>query len=93
MVQLGHEKQNSLILAGGAGQIPQANAINGKSRQMSTITIRNSSGNAGGDARIPQANAINDSSQSLMKDTSPYSAFNLLLDRQDELMELEKLAQ
>ncbi len=83
---------NSLVPARGAGQIPQANAINGKSWLMSTITIHNSSGNTRGNAQIPQANAINNSSRPLMKDTSPYSTFNLSLDRQVKLMESEKLA-
>jgi hypothetical protein len=39
--------------AGGAAQIPQANAINDKSSPNSTTNIHDSSGYAGGAAQIP----------------------------------------
>ncbi len=50
--------------AGGAAQIPQANAGNDKSRPNSTTNIHDSSGYAGGAAQIPQVNAINDNDKS-----------------------------
>jgi len=50
--------------AGGAAQIPQANAINDKSHPNSTTNIHDSSGYAGGAAQIPQVNAINDNDKS-----------------------------
>ena len=49
--------------AGGASQIPHANAINGKSRPNSTTNIHDSSGYAGGAAQIPHVNTINDKSR------------------------------
>jgi hypothetical protein len=48
--------------AGGAAQIPQANAINDKSCPNSTWNIHSSSGYAGGAAQISQANDINEKS-------------------------------
>ena len=83
---------NSLVPAGGAGQISQATAINDKSWLVLTINIHVSSCDARCDARIPQVNAIHDNSQPLIKDASPYSAFDLSIDRQDGLMDSEKLA-
>ncbi len=51
---------DSSVYAGGAAQIPQANAINDKSHPNSTTNIRDSSGNTGGAAQIPQVKPIND---------------------------------
>ena len=52
--------QDSPGYAGGAAEIPQANAINDISHPNLTTNIHNSSGYAGGAPQIPQVNAIND---------------------------------
>ncbi len=54
---------NSLASARGAGQIPQANAINDKSQSVSAIGIHHPSSHAKGAAQFPGANAINVGSQ------------------------------
>jgi hypothetical protein len=63
---------NSSGYAGGAAQIPQANAINDKSCPNLTTNIHSSSGYAGGAAQIPQANDINDKSY-------PYSTTHITI--------------
>ena len=58
---------NSLILAGGAGQIPEPNAINDKSWLVLSINIHNPSSPARGAAQNPQAHVIDDNSWPLIK--------------------------
>ncbi len=52
-----------MVSTGGAGQVPQANAINDKSQSVSAIGIHHRSSHAGGAAQFPRANAINVGSQ------------------------------
>ena len=61
---------NSLISVGGDGQIPQANAIDDKSRLVSAIVIHHPSSHTRGAAQFPQAHAINDNSRPLMEGTT-----------------------
>ena len=53
------KKHNSSVSAGGAGQIPQANAINDKFQSVFAIGTHHPSSHAGGAAQFPRANAIN----------------------------------
>ncbi len=83
---------NSPIFARGAGQFPEPNAINDMSRLVLAVNIHYPWNHAGGAAQIPQAHATIANPQPLIEGAGPYSAFDLLLDKHHELIELEMLA-
>ena len=83
---------NAPISAGGAGQFPDPNAINGMSPFFSTANTNYPLNHAGGPAQPPQAHSAIAHSHPLIEGAGPYSAFNLSLDKHHARIKSEKLA-
>ncbi len=84
--------ENAPISAGGAGQFPDPNAINGMSPFFPPANINCPSDHAGGHAQLPQALLAIANSSPLIEGGGPYSAFDLLVDKHHTLIKSEKLA-
>ena len=78
--------KNAPISAGGAGQFPDPNAINGMSPFSPTANMNCPSNHAVDHAQLPQAHSVIANHRPLIEGTCPYSAFDLSLDKHHVLI-------
>jgi hypothetical protein len=84
--------ENAPISTGGAGQIPNPNAITAMSPFFPSTNIHCPLDHDGSHAQLPQGHSAIANSQPLVEGAGPYSAFDLSLDKHHVSIRSEKLA-